>query len=475
VLTVTVNPDLLERFVVAGANAGCPPDQIERFAAALYVAQPRQFEFHAAARECDNQGGPVEVHIGGTRASAKTHAIFAQVAIDDCQRYDELKFLFLRNIKKAAAESFEDLARKILRLMPHELSREAIRFPNGSRIVIGGFKDETDVDKYIGVEYDGIVAEEFSMLSGTKQDMVKGSLRTSRLDWRPRLYASWNPGGIGYADIKKRVVEPWRRGMENYTRFIYASYTDNSFINAEYRQYLDGLSGYLRKIWRDGDLDVAGGLAFPAFSEATHVIPAQELPDNWPRWRAVDYGHSPDPFSCHWYTRDLATGRIHVYREAYDWMLTDIEQARKIRAMTPAGEQIVATYAGGDMFATKTVEGRVSSNSKAYASQGVPLTRADTDRIQGKRKIERLLAPLQDGRPGLVIHDNCPRMIAELGALVTREGKEDIADGQDDHAYDDLRYALTNYEAYSQEPEQQGTDPEVLEAYRNFHKALNSR
>lgn len=468
-LTVTADPVLLDRFVAAGAVAGCPPDQVERFASAGYVAQPKQFSFHAAARACDLSGGPVEVHIGGTRASAKTHAIFAQVAIDDCQRLDGLKFLFLRNIKKAAAESFEDLASKILRLVPHEFSREAIRFSNGSRIVIGGFKDESDIDKYIGVEYDGIVAEEFSLVSGSKQDMIRGSLRTSRTDWRPRLYASWNPGGIGYADIKRRVVLPWRSGAETKTRFIYASHTDNAFINPEYREYLDGLQGYLRKVWRDGDLDVTGGLAFPAFNRDLHVIPAQEIQDNWPRWRAVDYGYSPDPFSCHWYARDLTSGRIHVYREAYDWMLTDEQQARKIKAMTLPGETIVATYAGADMFATKTVEGKVSTNAKAYASQGVVLTRADIDRIQGKRKIERLLAPLLDGKPGIVIHDCCPKMIDQLETLVTKEGKEDIADGQEDHAYDDLRYGLTNYESYSQTPEQQQTDPAVTEAYKKLN------
>jgi len=289
------------------------------------------------------------------------------------------------------------------------------------------------------------------------------------------MYASWNPGGIGYADIKRQVVLPWRSGTETRARFIYASHVDNAFINPEYRDYLDGLQGYLRKVWRDGDLDVAAGLAFPAFNREIHVIPSQEIPASWPRWRAVDYGYSPDPFSCHWYARDLASGRIHIYREAYDWMLTDEQQARKIKAMTPPSEQIVATYAGADMFTTKLVEGKVGSNSKAYAGQGVPLTRADTDRIRGKRKVERLLAPLLDGKPGLVIHDCCPQMANQLETLVTKEGKEDVADGQEDHAYDDLRYGLTNYEAYDQEPEQQSTDPAVLDAYRKFHQALNTR
>jgi len=69
-----------------------------------------------------------------------------------------------------------------------------------------------------------------------------------------------------------------------------------------------------------------------------------------------------------------------------------------------------------------------------------------------------VLAPLMDGKPGIYIHECCDHMVGELERLVGKEGKEDIADGQDDHAYDDLRYALTNYEDIQAKPPKPAQD-----------------
>ena len=59
----------IERFLEAAATAGCPADQVRRFRVAGYAPQPRQLEFHAAARACDEPGGPTQVGVGGARGT----------------------------------------------------------------------------------------------------------------------------------------------------------------------------------------------------------------------------------------------------------------------------------------------------------------------------------------------------------------------------------------------------------------------
>src|ERR1041384_3158315 len=86
-------------------ECGVPDDALKRFLAANYVPQPKQLEFHGAARLCDHDDGPVRVGIGGARGGAKSHAMLGQMVIDDCQRMRGLKFLFLRKVLKAARES----------------------------------------------------------------------------------------------------------------------------------------------------------------------------------------------------------------------------------------------------------------------------------------------------------------------------------------------------------------------------------
>ena len=72
----------------------------------------------------------------------------------------------------------------------------------------------------------------------TIEEMLK---RTSKDNWRPRMYLSTNPGGIGHAWFKKRIVGPHREKREGRTRFIPSTYRDNPFLNVEYTDWLEGL------------------------------------------------------------------------------------------------------------------------------------------------------------------------------------------------------------------------------------------
>ena len=60
----------LELFLAAGRDAGCPREQMEKFARAGVVLQPRQLAASAAARLCDLADGPTAVGYGGARGGA---------------------------------------------------------------------------------------------------------------------------------------------------------------------------------------------------------------------------------------------------------------------------------------------------------------------------------------------------------------------------------------------------------------------
>lgn len=450
--TIQIQPDLLKRYLTAARSAGVPGDQAARFVDAGYIAQPRQLVFHAAARWADQDEGPLWVAFGGSRGPGKSHATYAQVGIDDCQRYPGLKFLFLRKVQKSASESIEDLTTRVLGNVRHSFSASAgrVEFPNGSRILIGGYKDERDIDKYVGIEYDGAIIEEFTQISEKKITLLRGSIRSSRTDgWRPRIYPTTNPGGVGHTMFKREFVLPSRERRPNLflgglTVFIPATYRDNKFLDQAYISYLEAIPGQLGRAWRDGDWDAFEGMLLPAWSEELHVIDSMDLPPAWPRWRAIDWG-SAKPFSCHWYAMNPDNGRIYVYREIYQAGMTDRQQARVIKEMTLPGENIQITFADPAMWTRKNVKDLWTTTADEYRDEGVPLTKADNDRIGGKRKVERLLANLPDGRPGLQVFRNCRAMIETLANLPSDPNNPEDADTDaEDHAYDDLRYALTN-------------------------------
>lgn len=446
--------DPLEVFLRQAAATGCPLDQVERFMQARYMPQPRQLELHAAARLCDQEGGPEHIGYGGTRGQAKSHAVLAQVGLDDCQRFPGLKWLYLRKLQKSAGEQLDDLVRKLFTAVPYEFPHGILKFPNGSRIIIGGFKSEREIDGYIGIEYDGIVIEDATTITKLKIDQILGSLRTSKPGWRPRSYQSFNPGGVGHAWARATFYDPWKAGRETVTRFIHTTMGDNKFINPGYERYLNSLTGWLRRAWRDGDFGIAAGQFFINFDSERHVIepaPINAYEATW--WLAMDYG------SVHWnmtYLLAQLGERIYVVDEHAARRQLVRENAEGIRAMLERnGSPWVRTFvAGPDVFAQRGTEKTIAEE---YASYGFNLEPAKTDRINGAGRISELLGKPrpQAGEaaiePRLFIFNRCSRLLDCLPLMQhdPARGEDvlkvdcdpDTGEGGDD-PYDALRYGV---------------------------------
>src|SRR3990167_6142999 len=213
--------EALAKCLKIAKESGVGQDQAKQLLERGYVPLPWQWRFHAAAREADFDNGPTDIGLGGARGPGKSHAVLSQAGLDDCQRVDNLKCLFLRQTGGAAKESFDDLVDKVIvGHVPYRRTGFLLEFANGSRILLGGFKDANDIDKYIGIEYDLMIVEELDQLTEDKYTKLRGSLRTSKPNWRPRIYTSFNPGGIGHAFVKQRYIIPYRKRNEKETRFI---------------------------------------------------------------------------------------------------------------------------------------------------------------------------------------------------------------------------------------------------------------
>ncbi len=283
----------LERYVTAGREAGCPRDQVDRLVSGGVVLQPRQLVASAAARLCDRLDRPTAVGYGGARGGGKSHWLLAQMGADDCQRVPGLKCLLLRKVGKANMENFEDLRRRIFGGLKHEFSayRGILTFPkNGSRIIAGHFQSEKDIDAYLGLEYDVIGIEEATTLSSRKHQDISTCCRTSKQNWRPRIYSTTNPGGVGHVWYRSKFILPFREGRETDTRFVPAKVGDNRYNNPEYQKVLENLTGWQRRAWLDGDWDIAAGQFFTTFRRNVHVI--SDFDDTRARewFVALDYG-----------------------------------------------------------------------------------------------------------------------------------------------------------------------------------------
>src|SRR6516164_6598724 len=181
-----------DNYLRTAIELGCPEDQVMNFAKARIGLQERQLAASAAARLCDLADGPTAVGYGGARGGGKSHWLLAQMGADDCQRVPGLKCLLLRKVGKANMEHFEDLRRRLFVGLDHEFSayRGVLTFENGSRIIAGHFQNESDIDAYLGLEYDVIGIEEATTLTSRKYQDISTCCRTSKSNWRPRIYST---------------------------------------------------------------------------------------------------------------------------------------------------------------------------------------------------------------------------------------------------------------------------------------------
>ena len=449
----------LETYMREGLKAGCLPDQMNSLLRAGVVLQPRQLAAFAAARLCDRADGPTAVGYGGARGGGKSHWLLAQMGADDCQRVPGLKCLLLRKVGKANMEHFEDLRQRLFSKLRHEFSayRGVLTFGNRSRIIAGHFQAEKDIDAYLGLEYDVIGIEEATTLSSRKHQDISTCCRTSKPNWRPRIYSTTNPGGIGHAWYRTRFVLPFLKGTETETRFVPARVGDNRFNNPEYARVLEGLTGWQKRAWLDGDWDIAAGQFFTTFRREAHVI--EEFDDKraveW--FAALDYGfthYTVVLLGC----RD-GDGNVFIVDEHAERLWLPQRHAEAVKAMlarhTIGNRRLEMTdlkrfVAGADVFGKQSDGSTVAAQ---YGKLGITLRCANMDRVNGWAEILHRLGDVGGGiKPTLFIHRRCARLVECLPTLqhdpnrpedVLKVDADEDGVGGDDAA-DALRYLLAS-------------------------------
>ena len=441
--------DILAKAAVA---AGCPQDQLLNLVRGEACLQERQLVACAAARLCDQPNGPTAVGYGGARGGGKSHWLLAQMGVDDCQRVAGLKCLLLRKVGKANLEHFEDLRRKLFNRLPHEFSafRGILTFANGSRIIAGHFQSEKDVDAYLGLEYDVIGIEEATTLTSRKYQDITTCCRSSKPNWRPRIYSTTNPGGVGHAWYRTKFVAPMLERRETDTRFIPARVTDNRWNNPDYVRVLEGLTGWQKRAWLDGDWDIAAGQFFTNFRREIHVLSDFDDARGVEWFAALDYGfahYTVALLGC----RD-GDGNTFIVDEHAERLWLPQRHAAGIRAMLarhglqPDGLRRFS--AGADVFSR---QGDGSTVASQYERLGIRLKPASMDRINGWAELMQGFGEPENGvKPTLFIHQRCKRLVETLPTLqhdpnrpedVLKVDADEDGVGGDDAA-DCLRYLV---------------------------------
>ncbi len=403
---------------------------------------------------------------GGARGGGKSWAMrrkFLLLAMG----YPGLKLLLLRrtfpeleanHIKPLQAELVPWLQAGVVK---YTEAKRMFAFSNGSMIKMGYCDVEKDVFQYQGQEYDVIGLEEATQFSESQVQFISTCNRSTRTDFKPRMYYTCNPGGIGHGWVKRLFVDREyqnRERGEDYV-FIRASVYDNQVLlqaNPEYVDMLHNLPEELRRAHLEGDWDALMGQYFREWRRDRHVVEPFSIPAYWKRFRGMDWGYN-DPCCVLWFAVG-PDGRVYVYDEYYKRETLAHTVADTIRARSK-DEKIDYTVASPDMWqkrgtVLKADGGFDGENiAEVFLKSGVPVLPADNSRVVGWQRVREYLRDAPDGKPYLQVFSNCENLIRTMPRLqFSLTDREDAADGED-HAAEALRYGLMSRPGKSREEE----------------------
>ncbi|MDI3298262.1 MAG: phage terminase large subunit [Bacillota bacterium] len=411
---------------------------------------------------------------GGAAGGGKTDALIMRALL----RAEQVPGAHVLFVRRTYPELEMSVIRRLLpmlgRAAAYDGSRHVLRWPNGSAIQFGYAERYEDALRYQSAEFDMLVIDELTQFPEDVFGLLLSRLRTTIPGLRPILRAATNPGGPGHAWVRARFIDVAPPG-ERYTdpetgrtrRFIPSLVQDNPHIDPGYVARLQELPEMLRRALLDGSWDVAEGLAFPELSREVHAFEPWPLPEHWPRFRALDWGYAR-PYSVGWYAVD-EDGRLWRYRELYGWggrpdvgsQETPAEVARRILE-AERGERVAYGVADPAIFAKAQTGG--PSVAEEFLRAGVAWRPGDHDRLAGAMQLHQRLRPSADGRPMLLVSTGCLHFWRTVPSLVLdRHRPEDVDTGQEDHVYDEVRYALMSRPIAATAPRREPTPEEWRE------------
>lgn len=330
-------------------------------------------------------------------------------------------------------------------------------FPSGASYKFGHMKDENDKHQYQSKEYAYIAFDELTEFTETQYLYLHSRCRTSKAGIRCYIRAASNPGNIGHAWVKRRFIDPvapfqtFEDPLTGLTRaFVPARVQDNKVLmkaDPLYVKRLMGLPEHERRMLLEGDWDVFAGQAFGEIRRGVHIVKPFRLHPGWFKFASLDWGYSR-PYSIGWWAVD-GDGRLIRYRERYGWT-GEADKGSKQTASEVAKEawELSAIEGCEDMVADPACWHKMGhegpSIAESFEAVGFHMEKGQNNRILGKQRIHSLLSEVDaDGRPMIMVFETCvdwARTIPEL--VIDERNPEDVDTRQEDHAYDETRYAV---------------------------------
>ena len=430
-----------------------------------------QTEFLAASER--------EVLYGGAAGGGKSYAMLA----------DPLRYMghpaFSGLLLRHTTEELRELIWKSQEMYPKiwpgiKWSERKMQWtaPSGARLWFSYLDRDEDVMRYQGLAFSWVGFDELTQWpTPFAWNYMRSRLRSTAPDLPVYMRATTNPGGPGHAWVKKMFIDPapagnafWATDIDTgktlvypkghskedeplfKRRFIPAMLTDNPYLaeQGDYEAMLLSLPEHQRKQLLEGNWDVSEGAAFPEFNRSIHIVEPFDIPNNWVKFRACDYGYGS--YSAVVWFACSPDEQLIVYRELYVSKVLAVDLADMVLDLESSDGNIKYGILDSSCWHKRGDTGpSLAEQMILRGCRWRPSDRSAGSRIAGKNEIHRRLQVDEfTEEPRLVFFNNCTNLIAQLPILpLDKKTREDVDTKAEDHLYDAMRYGVMSRPRFS--------------------------
>jgi len=423
--------------------------------------------------------GEREVLYGGSAGGGKSYAMLA-----DPLRYmghPSFSGLLLRHTTEELRElvwKSQEIYPKIWKGIKWSERKMQWTAPSGARLWMSYLDRDDDVLRYQGLAFSWIGFDELTQWNKPfAWNYMRSRLRTAASDLPIYMRATTNPGGPGHGWVKKMFIDPApygktfdatdietgevlkypsghsKAGQSLFKRkFIPARLSDNPYLSREgdYEAMLLSLPEQQRKQLLEGDWDIKEGAAFTEFNRDIHVVEPFNIPHNWVKFRACDYGYGS--YSAVLWFAVSPSEQLIVYRELYVSKVLATDLADMINELEAQDGGMRYGVLDSSLWHKRGDTG--PSLAEQMIMRGCrfrPSDRSKGSRVSGKNEIHRRLQVDEyTEEPRIVFFNNCTNTVSQLPSIpLDKKNPEDVDTRAEDHLYDALRYGIMSRPRFS--------------------------
>jgi len=234
---------------------------------------------------------------------------------------------------------------------------------------------------------------------------------------------------VGHAELTHTENEDQSVTLVQYDSVLNPMFSIEEFEDARSKLAADEFDMFYRGITAK-----LRSLIYDVFDSTTHVIPSHPIPKEWPKG-LIGVDPIGQMTAAIWVAFDPDTERLHVYRE-YEQPFGRTTRGHVVEILRACAEdgEILRVIGGGPSERQARVD---------WTGAGLPMGACPVSDVWSQiRKVYALFK-----EESMVIHDSCPRLIADLGVMKRLEDRHgNLTDKIEDkdiwHLPDALRYLI---------------------------------